>query len=83
MPVDSIILRRVQGDEEKLEVDVVSFMNTGPIKEIIAITSWSVGITVYIMIIYRFGDITHSTTETTRTSDVYGTALGLKPSYEY
>lgn len=55
MAIDSFIIKGLQGDERDLEERLIAFLNTNPPKKIVSMTSWVVGIEVYIMILYQVG----------------------------
>ena len=55
MPIDSFIIKGYQGDEEELEQRLQAFLNSSPPKKISYMTSWTIGIEVYIMILYQVG----------------------------
>ena len=51
--MDSIIFRAYQGDEEDLEQRMMEYLNSEPKKDIKNILTWTIGIEVYIMILYE------------------------------
>ena len=55
MPVDSFIIKGYQGDERDLEDRLTTFLNSSPPKKVLHVTSWTIGIEVYIMVLYQIG----------------------------
>jgi len=52
MPVDTIIFKGFQGDEVDLQDRIKGFLNISPAKKILNISTWVVGIEVYVLIIF-------------------------------
>lgn len=50
---DSIILKAIEGDEKMLEEKISAFLNSEPRKMLVAMNFSSIGITHYILLIYR------------------------------
>ena len=55
MPFESIILKGMQGDEKELEQRIADFLNAEPAKKIQFITTWTIGIDVYLLVLFSKG----------------------------
>lgn len=54
MPIDSILFRAYQGNEKDLLNKLTLFLNTKPKKNIIQMTSWVVGIEVFLLLVFEY-----------------------------
>lgn len=54
MPIDSFLFTALQGDEADLQARLSIFLNSIPKKKILNISTWVVGVEVYMLLIYEY-----------------------------